>query len=105
MNPENYLCPLCERHPDTQQHVSQCKIIQDIFPHSSPIVYSGLFGNVEEQKEFIVKYEQYLILRDELLSDDPDCQSSLPGLHTGPQLRQARIPARSGASNPIWLYY
>ena len=48
-----------------------------------------------------VKYEQYIVLRDELLSDDPDCQSSIPGLHTGPQLRQARIPARSGVSNPI----
>ena len=104
MNPENYLCPLCERHPDTQQHVSQCKILQNILPHISPIVYSDLLGNLEEQKEFVVKYEQYLVLRDELLSDDPDTQSSLPGLHTGPQLPQARIPARSISSDIIKLY-
>ena len=101
MNPDNYLCPLCERYPDTQQHLSWCKILQDILPHIGPIDYSGLSGNVHQQQEFIVKYEKYLVLRDELLSDDPDTQSSLPGLHTGPQLRQARIPARSGVSNPI----
>ena len=100
MNPDNYLCPLCERYPDTQQHLSQCKILQDILPHIGPIDYSGLSGNVHQQQEFIVKYEKYLVLRDELLSDDPDTQSSLPGLHTGPQLRQARISAGSGASNP-----
>ena len=100
MNPNNYLCPLCERCPDTQEHVSQCKILQDILTHISLIDYRGLFGNVHQQKEFIEKYEKYLVIRDELLSDDPDTQPSLPGLHTGPQLRQARIPARSGASNP-----
>ena len=59
VNPDNYLCPLCQRHPDTQQHVllSRCKILQDILPYISLIDYSGLFGNLHKQKEFMEKYE------------------------------------------------
>ena len=104
MNSENYLCPLCERYPDTQQHICQCQVLKDICPLSSSIEYSGLFGSVEEQKTFIEKYEAYLVLRDELLQDDPSSQPSLPGLYTGPQLPQDSAPARSSDSNPIWLY-
>ena len=101
MNPENYLCSLCERYPDTQQHIGQCQVLQDICPLSSPIDYSGLYGSVEEQKDFIEKYEKYLVLRDELLMNDPSTQPSLPGLHTGPQLPQDRTSARSSDSNPM----
>ena len=90
MNSENFLCPLCERFPDTQRHISQCQILQDILPQS--IDYDSLNGSVQEQKEFIHKYEKYLVLRGELI-DDPDTQSSLPGLHTGPQLPKARTSA------------
>ena len=101
MNSENYLCPLCERYPDTQQHISQCQVLKDICPLSSSIEYSGLFGSVEEQTTCIEKYEAYLVLRDELLQDDPSTQPSLPGLHTGPQLPQARTSARSSTSDKI----
>ena len=101
MNPDNYLCPLCERVPDSQQHISQCQILQDILPFPSSIDYTGLRGTVLEQKEFIEKYEKYLVIRDELLIDHPDTQSSLPGLHTGPQLPQARTSAERSHSNPM----
>ena len=50
MNSDNHLCPLCERWPDTQEHIGRCKILQDILPHISLIDYSGLFGNVHQQK-------------------------------------------------------
>ena len=98
---ENYLCPLCERYPDTQEHIGLCRVLQDIKPLSFPIDYSDLSGTVQQQLNFIVKYEDYLSLRDENLSNQPDFQTSLPGLHTGPQLPQARIPARSKASDII----
>ena len=101
MNQENYLCPVCERYPDTQEHIGQCQVMQDILPHNSQVKYIDLFGTAEKQKEFIEEYQKLIILRDELLMDDPDLPSSLPGLHTGPQLPQARTSARSGASNPI----
>ena len=101
MNTDNYLCPLCERLPDTQQHISQCQILQDILPFPSSIDYTGLHGSVLEQKEFIEKYEKCLVIRDELLIDHPDTQSSLPGLHTGPQLPQARTSAERSNSNPM----
>ena len=45
MNSDNYLCPLCERFLDTQPHISQCQVIQDILPPHNPVQYSDLFGN------------------------------------------------------------
>lgn len=27
---ENYLCPLCERYPDTQEHIGLCRVLRDI---------------------------------------------------------------------------
>ena len=99
MNQENTLCPLCERYQDTQEHICQCQVLLDVQPLHSPVDYSGLFGTVHQQKDFIVKYEKYLKLRDELLENDPDPHPSLPGLHTGPQLPQARTSARSSTSN------
>ena len=81
--------------------LSQCQILQDILPFPSSIDYAGLHGSVLEQEEFIEKYEKYLVIRDELLIDHPDTQSSLPGLHTGPQLPQARTSAGRSNSNPM----
>ena len=99
MNPENDLCPLCERCQDTQPHISQCQVIQDMLPPHTSVQYSDLFGNIEQQKRFIDIFEKYLNIRDELLEDDPASQSSLPGLYTGPQLPHARTSARSSTSD------
>ena len=99
MNQENLLCPLCERYSDTQEHIGQCQVLRDVQPINIPVDYSSLFGTVQQQKDFIEKYEKYLNLRDELLEDDPDLHPSLPGLHSGPQLHQARTSARSSTSN------
>ena len=70
-------------------------------PLSIPIDYSDLSGTVQQQMNFIVKYEHFLSIRDELLSNKPDCQTRLPGPHTGPQIPQARIPVRSSTSDII----
>ena len=81
-----------------------CRVLQDIQPLSIPIDYSDLSGTVQQQMNVIVKYEKYLSLRDKLLTNEPDFQTSLQGLHTWPQLPQARIPARSSTSDMILLY-
>ena len=36
MNQENFLCPLCERYPDTQEHIGQCQVLQDVQPLHTP---------------------------------------------------------------------
>ena len=64
MNQENFLCPICEQHPDTKQHVSLCQILQVILPRISRIVFSGLFGYLVEQKEFIIVVVVLVILFD-----------------------------------------
>ena len=51
---ENYLCPLCKRYPDTQEHIGSCRVLQDILPCplSTPIDYSDLSGTVQQQMNF-----------------------------------------------------
>ena len=83
------LCPICERSRDTQQHVLQCKVLQDILPMKSHIKYDHLNGTILEQKEFVDLYEKYLEIRDEII-DNKDSQHSLPGRYTGPLHPQAR---------------
>ena len=79
-----------------------CQLVRNDFDMigEQSIDYDSLYDSVQEQKEFIHKYEKYLVLQDELI-DDSDTQSSLPGLHTGPQLPKARTSAWSSDSNPI----
>ena len=85
----NTLCPICEHCIDTQQHVITCKVLLDILPLNKHIDYEHIHGRLSDQIEFVQVYEQYLMLRDELLSDSDDQQASLPGLYTGPVRPQA----------------
>ena len=101
MNSVNDPCPLCEPCQDTQLHISQCQILQDMLPPHSFVQYSDLFGNIHQQKRLTDSFDKNLNLRDELLIDDPASQSSLPGLHTGPQLPQARTCAESSTCDVI----
>ena len=89
MYSDNTLCPICERTSDTQQHVLECKVLQDILPLKNHIKYNHINGTISEQKEFVTTYAKYLEIRDELLSET-ESQQSLPGLYTGPQHPQAR---------------
>ena len=104
MNSDNSLCPVCERSPDTQQHILDCQVLKNILPMHTDVEYNKLFGTTQEQKEFIIIYEKYLEERDELLLGDPNPQLSLPGLRTGPLLPQARTmryPARRGNQDTV----
>ena len=90
MYKDNSLCPICERSPDTQEHVTQCKILLSIKPLKYHINYDHIRGSVEEQAQFVRMYKSYLKLRDELLQDSEE-SSSLPVLYTGPQRPQAGL--------------
>ena len=50
---------------------------------------SDIEGSLEQQKGFIQIYEKYLALTDELLLEESQVHSSLPGLYTGPLLPMA----------------
>ena len=49
MYSENSLCPICERRPDTQEHLSLCPVLQSILPLVKHIDYSHIHGSVEPQ--------------------------------------------------------
>ena len=87
MYSENSLCPICERSPDTQEHLPLCPVLQSILPLVKHIDYSHIHGSVEQQKEYVQIYKQYLELRNEFM--DASEGSCLPGLHTGPTRPQA----------------
>ena len=95
------LCPLCEKCEDTQNHILLCKVLQDILPNTSHIVYEHMRGSEEQQTEFLKLYERYIKIRDELL-DGSTIGTSLPGLYSGPELPQAAptgLSAGSGATS------
>ena len=80
----NTLCPLCERCIDTQSHILQCQVLQDILPLTENIVYSDINGTTQSQICFVRIFEQYLTLRDEIL-EETDPQVSLPVIYDGPK--------------------
>ena len=84
------LCLLCETHEDNQESVILCPVLLNILPLRNCIDY----GTTGQQTEFLQVYEQYIMIRDELL-DKSGQDASLPGLYTGPVLPQA---ASRGAS-------
>ena len=95
------LCPLCEKCEDTQNHILLCKVLQDILPNISHIVYEHMRGSEEQQTEFLKLYERYIKICDELL-DGSTIGTSLPGLYSGPELPQAAptgLSAGSGATS------
>ena len=80
------LCPLCQDHPDTQEHILKCHKIQEIEPElkEATCEFSDVFGNITEQERAIETYIKALKARDSLILDEN--QHSLPGLYTGPRL-------------------
>ena len=88
MYSDNTLCPICERSIDSQNHLIQCKVLQDIIPLPNEVHFRDIEGSIDQQKAFIEVYEKYLALRDELL-EESETPSSLPGLYTGPLLPKA----------------
>ena len=88
MYSQNSLCPICERFSDSQDHILQCKVLQDICPLEEQVEYNSIYCTTHEQEELVKVYEKYLGLRDELLEDT--AQQSLPGLYTGPQRQPKR---------------
>ena len=90
MGEENTLCPICERHEDTQSHVLSCPVMLSIKPKlKEHILYEHIDGNIEQQIQLVGEYEKYLELRDTLLHDDEEYPAGLPGLHTRPMLPKA----------------
>ena len=90
MGEENTLCPICERHEDTQSHVLNCPVMLSIKPKlKEHILYEHIDGNIEQQIQLVGEYEKYLELRDTLLHDDEEYPAGLPGLHAGPMLPKA----------------
>ena len=91
------MCPVCEEHEDTQEHIFVCKVLQNILPLSklsSHMTYTHMRGTTEEQTKFLQVYERYLVIREELLSSS-GIDSSLPGLYTGPVLPQAAFSGQA----------
>ena len=73
MGEENTLCPICERHEDTQSHVLNCPVMLSIKPKlKEHILYEHIDGNIEQQIQLVGEYETYLELRDTLLQDDEE---------------------------------
>ena len=81
MYSENSLCPICERRPDTQEHLSLCPVLQSILPLVKHFDYSHIHGSEEKQKEYVQVYGQYLKLHDELTESSKG--TCLLGLHNG----------------------
>jgi hypothetical protein len=77
------LCPLCEAHEDSQEHLLVCSVLQNILPLNNHVEYGHMRGTDEQQTKFLQVYEKYLQIRDELL-DNSGLGSSLPGLYSGP---------------------
>lgn len=73
------LCPVCQKHNDTQAEVMECKILRSMVVFSDSVKYSQIFGNVQEQKEVVNVYIRLLSARDQLLADQPEVQQCLPG--------------------------
>ena len=82
MYSENSLCPMCERSPDTQQHLPLCTVLTNILPNKKHMDYTHINGSLEQQREYVQVYKRYLELRHELMESINS--RSLPGLHTGP---------------------
>ena len=87
MYSDNNLCPICERSPDSQEHLPLCPVLQSILPLEKHIEYSHIHGSVEQQKEYVEVYKQYLEIRDELM--DSSGGPCLPGPYAGPLRPQA----------------
>ena len=90
MGQENSLCPMCERHTDSQSHVLNCPVMLNIKPKlNEHILYDHVNVTLEEQILLVREYEKYLELRDTLLEEDEEYQVGLPGPHAGPLHPQA----------------
>ena len=87
MYSDNYLCPIYERSPDTQEHLPLCPVLQSILQLEQQVEYSPIHGSVEQHLAYVEVYKQYLEIRDEFM--DSKEGSSLPGLHIGPLRPQA----------------
>ena len=86
---DNTLCPICERYVDSQEHAICCPVLLAKRPQVPNQQYKHIYGNVKQQKEIAQVFIQYLKLRDELLADGTDQNSSIPGLYAGPVRPQA----------------
>ena len=90
MGQENTLCPLCERHQDSQSHVLNCPVMIRIKPKmNNHVRYEHINGSLEEQIQLVQEYEKYLELRDILLENNDEYQIGLPGPQPGPVLPKA----------------
>ena len=98
MHKDNTLCPICERFSDSQEHLLQCQVLQNIYSIAPEIKYSHIYGTIEQQKSITEAYETYLSMRDDILGDTYS-STSLPGLYTGPQRHQARTDRDSARSS------
>ena len=83
---EETMCPLCQDHPDTQEHIVECHKIQELEPifKEGACQLNDVFGSITVQKIFIETFMKALRARDSLIVDEN--QHSLPGLYTGPRL-------------------
>ena len=63
--------------------------------HTAEAVVTDMNGTPDQQTEFIKIYEQYLIIRDQLLEESSE-DTSLPGLYTGP-VRPRSAPSTGDA--------
>ena len=53
MHKGNTLCPICERFSDSQEHLLQCQVLQNIYSIAPEIKYSHKYGTIEQQKSIL----------------------------------------------------
>ena len=67
----NTLCPLCETCSDTQEHILECPVLGSA---SESVLYSHVWGSVEEQKELATEYNKRIQRRTELVESTVRCE-------------------------------
>ena len=73
MYSDNTFCPVCQRCTDTQNHLIQCKVLQDIIPLPNEVHFSDMEGTLEQEMALIQTNEKYLALRDEPFTFNLSC--------------------------------
>ena len=100
MYSENSLCPMCERSPDTQQHLPLCTVLTNSLPIEKHMDYTYINVSVEQQREYVQVYKRYLELRDQLMESSNS--TSLPVLHTGPMRPLAASRGQPVEAAQLW---
>ena len=69
---ENIFCNACKIHPETQQHLLQCKDLNQDITIPIGVEYDDIFGPLEKQRAIIKVYTQ-IFRNKEMLENNLEC--------------------------------